>query len=58
MADYLSQDLYEIIKEDIEEAFANKDKERLLEIREELEGYLHAGDEEEGGRARTLLKKI
>lgn len=58
MPDYLSEDLYEIIKEDIEDAFENKDKERLLEIREELMGYLQAGDEDEGGPSKTLVKKL
>ena len=58
MADYLSQDLYESIMEDIEEAYRNKDKARLYELREELEEYRSAGDEESGGRAKTLKLKI
>ena len=58
MADYLSQDLYESIMEDIDEAYANKDKARLLELRKEVEEYARAGDDDEGGRARTLIYKI
>lgn len=57
MTDYISEDLYEIIKEDIDEAFENKDMERLLEIREELMEYKAAGDDE-GGASKTLVKKL
>lgn len=57
MCDYLSKDLYESIMDDVNEAYENKDIERLKELRDEVESYRDSGNDSESGTAKTLTLK-